>query len=1274
MIRSTVFLSVCCTMGVLAGAPARAQQAAKTPREQALAFIHSETQFHLGYLPTEQSHPKTRGLSQALQSDTASGIRMLLSVDDDLPPVARRVAASPEFARLRAAVKSALDGNKRIFFSGCGATGRLSILLDAANRRYWRETFERHPELKAVCGDLAERTQAVMTGGDFALIRSVEMFEDYVTFGYHQMEQAGAAEGDVIVAISEGGETSSVIGTVLRGVDVKAQVFFLFNNPDALLAEKLERCRRVIRNEAVTKLVLCTGPMAVAGSTRMQATTIELLVAGMAFEAGLCDHLSAKLTPEQFAALNLYGQASAAGRAPETTLDHFETLLAQLRSAENVAALARLADYEAALYRRGGRLTYFANGYLLDIFTDTTERSPTFKIPPFRRCDDTRSPAPWAFVKDPLRPTPEAWLRVLEHAPRCLDWTPDVYIRLGASDSIRANPPQIQSAVLQQYLIGNEKDASRTEVKPNAAMAVLIGDETLLLKAEAPAAWRTAFLAAAETFDEKAALVIGRGVPADGNAEPIQVSVDIPATPLNLFSHLAVKLVLNNTSSATMGKLGRLTSNWMAHVDASNKKLIDRSTRLVVELAGVDYETACVALFESMDEMKAWDEARRKTTSPAAYTVERLLAQRSASLQPALDWQLGLGDMQGGLVFFGPEAMREKQVERAADTVTGTWRGHAECGDAFTVTVRWQKTPEGLWSGDLAYDGYSGKRFVEEIRFPSLSCGYAAGSSFVFGGHDSGVVSQGAAFFKPGAKQQRTYCGGVQFSALINTNGPSLYIDHRDPSVGTKGCELAVAKEGGRITYTGIHLPGLPDQPPAAYRIPYPSCFTAFKGDWFEAGQIYKKWGTAHPWHARRKAPNPLRRIGLWVWNRGLIQDALPPVERLQQELGDIPVALDWYWWHGNPYDTDYPDFWPPREGVEPFRAAVARLTGQGLFAQVYINGVCWDMDGQTWQEGGEEGVFIQRDGQPRNTAFNRYNHHRLAYMCGEAPKFQGRIASVVGHLRASGLSGQYLDMIGNSTMAGRCYSPRHRHPKGGGSFGPDGYRALLQRLKRENPDFPLTTEGANEAYMDLMDGSICCNSTSLERLDAIPLFQSIYHGNYAFFGNYAYPDGTRPWDPLWPPEDRWKEEKPWHRLYPDQFYLELGRTVAWGVQPMVCNIRDTLFTDPELDAARRFMLDTARFYHANRAFLFDGQMLSPSGFTCPSEPVDFLIRSIFTKEHECKPRHAEQPAVLHSCWQAPDGQKALILVNWTRRAQPWSYNGQTGVLPARSYGKTILP
>ena len=39
-----------------------------SPVEKADDFIKNETQFHLGMLTTEQSHPKTRNLSQTLQS------------------------------------------------------------------------------------------------------------------------------------------------------------------------------------------------------------------------------------------------------------------------------------------------------------------------------------------------------------------------------------------------------------------------------------------------------------------------------------------------------------------------------------------------------------------------------------------------------------------------------------------------------------------------------------------------------------------------------------------------------------------------------------------------------------------------------------------------------------------------------------------------------------------------------------------------------------------------------------------------------------------------------------------------------------------------------------------------------------------------------------------------------------------------------------------------------------------------------------------------------
>ncbi|MCK7533411.1 MAG: hypothetical protein MZV63_21450 [Marinilabiliales bacterium] len=73
---------------------------------------------------------------------------------------------------------------------------------------------------------------------------------------------------------------------------------------------------------------------------------------------------------------------------------------------------------EKSTYQANGLVTYYGNSLMLDIFTDTTERSPTFMLPPFRKYDDTVSPLSWAFVRNPLLPTPEAWVNVLGRPPR----------------------------------------------------------------------------------------------------------------------------------------------------------------------------------------------------------------------------------------------------------------------------------------------------------------------------------------------------------------------------------------------------------------------------------------------------------------------------------------------------------------------------------------------------------------------------------------------------------------------------------------------------------------------------------------------------------------------------------------------------------------------------------------------------------------------------------------------------------------------------------------
>ena len=87
----------------------------------------------------------------------------------------------------------------------------------------------------------------------------------------------------ILVAI----DSQGLHGSFGNSIEAGAHVFFVYNNPTDLLCEHVERSRDVLEDPRITNIDLFTGPMAIAGSTRMQATTAELLVVGSALEQAL---------------------------------------------------------------------------------------------------------------------------------------------------------------------------------------------------------------------------------------------------------------------------------------------------------------------------------------------------------------------------------------------------------------------------------------------------------------------------------------------------------------------------------------------------------------------------------------------------------------------------------------------------------------------------------------------------------------------------------------------------------------------------------------------------------------------------------------------------------------------------------------------------------------------------------------------------------------------------------------------------------------------------
>lgn len=549
-------------------------------------FIENEKQFHLGMIPTEQSNPRTRNLSATIKRDTAAGIQTILSADTDIPTVASKAFETPEFKRLVDDIKRVIDERKTLLFSSVGASGRMAIQLDAAWRYFWTSLIQKLPARKQEFMEISEVSNSFTTGGDRALVRSVENFEDYMTFGARQIIEAGVGPGDVVVGLAECGLSASINGSVIEADKQGCTTYYVYCNPKEILVKHLDRVRLVFERENIIKISLFVGNMAVSGSTRMQVTTVELLAVGAAIEVACARWLRENLTAEELEVVGL----------PALELQdyakEFKKLVDTLSTGKALEGLAKAVEYETETYKKRGLITYLTHDYLLDILTDTTERQPTFTLPPFKKFDDQEAEVSWAYVKDPLYPNSVAWQHVFRRPIKGLDWTKEDYIEMKASQDIINNPPKVASSEVEQYNIGNIDDPSRYSRKPAHLVCLDInGSATPEVMA-----WYNKYL---PKFDGGIVIRMGN-IPNNKLAEnEIHIPVELPRTCTDLMTHLMVKLAFNLLSTGTMAKMGRVWGNWMIQVLPTNKKLIDRSTRIIASIANIPYEQANEEFFKS---------------------------------------------------------------------------------------------------------------------------------------------------------------------------------------------------------------------------------------------------------------------------------------------------------------------------------------------------------------------------------------------------------------------------------------------------------------------------------------------------------------------------------------------------------------------------------------------------------------------------------------------------------------------------------------------------
>jgi N-acetylmuramic acid 6-phosphate etherase len=340
-------------------------------------FLAISKEYRLGQLSTEASHPRTQELSEMSVEHLEDACELLKEVDiDALKTLSSHLAGEP-FFQLKKQIAQTLNEGWRVFFVGCGSTGRLSLLLETL----WRDQNPRQ----------AHQVVSFMAGGDLALIRSVEKFEDFPHYGKKQLLDLKFKPRDLLIAVTEGGETPFVMGAALAAAQISIRhTFYIFCNPSDLLQAEVPRTRQIFKEKKIKKISLPVGPMALSGSTRMQASTALLLYLG----AALLDDRS-----------------------------HPNRLIEYLNQ-ENFSFLGSFIKKEEAAINNGNLITY--QGCLkagMSILSDTTERAPTFGVDPFDHLDDPNpSPSLCYFQLKNTESSKIAWEALLRRPPRTVEW------------------------------------------------------------------------------------------------------------------------------------------------------------------------------------------------------------------------------------------------------------------------------------------------------------------------------------------------------------------------------------------------------------------------------------------------------------------------------------------------------------------------------------------------------------------------------------------------------------------------------------------------------------------------------------------------------------------------------------------------------------------------------------------------------------------------------------------------------------------------------------
>lgn len=370
----------------------------------------------------------------------------------------------------------------------------------------------------------------------------------------------------------------------------------------------------------------------------------------------------------------------------------------------------------------------------------------------------------------------------------------------------------------------------------------------------------------------------------------------------------------------------------------------------------------------------------------------------------------------------------------------------------------------------------------------------------------------------------------MQYFAMYGKD-TGIYVATEDGKAATKKFEWVCENDVLELIVT---FPAIGAGLPANSFALYGTCnWSFFSGDWYDATQLYAdfvqreaEWLPEIGINGREDISERFKKVPFWI------SDYIPNTEsqgdnkpmnlsagsdiyekdywykapmKLQEELG-VPIAYHVYNWHEIPFNIEYPHFMPAKQ---EFVEHIEELQKHDIYVLPYINAVSWEMNDEegehevTFANTGchqavqnEDGTYHVTD-YPQHTRSGEVSH--LAGVCGSSAVWHRMMETLTRQIESElNVDGVYFDEVA-AHAAYPCYSTKHNHLPGGGTYYTDGYNSMMKKINANKPeDNFYFTECNAEAYMKNFDGYLTWTWVGSGQ---VPAFATVYAGYIQLFG-----------------------------------------------------------------------------------------------------------------------------------------------------------------------------